>query len=280
MLFNSSSLSSFLKYKCNTIRVYKKKEKLKKLKTEGEKELVKSYSNINLLEKEKKNLINTNRNLKNEKKILNKSYEESELTKQLNQLKINNKIEEVKLKHQKEEQLMKEKYQKEKEYYMKENDIYINNEKKKYDIKLLENKNDDLNANLNIDLINYEKKLEKDKREIQKAYNTKKLFVNKERNKLNHRKYLSEQNLEFLKEKNELEKNVKQVESYNQILATNNNYLYQRANRYGTLINKVQQKTVYTKIGVNQNCNLNKDKSNEMNKFSINNNPFRTKGYY
>lgn len=280
MLFNSSSLSSFLKYKCNTIRVYKKKEKLKKLKTEGEKELVKSYSNINLLEKEKKNLINTNRNLKNEKKILNKSYEESELTKQLNQLKINNKIEEVKLKHQKEEQLMKEKCQKEKEYYMKENDIYINNEKKKYDIKLLENKNDDLNANLNIDLINYEKKLEKDKREIQKAYNTKKLFVNKERNKLNHRKYLSEQNLEFLKEKNELEKNVKQVESYNQILATNNNYLYQRANRYGTLINKVQQKTVYTKIGVNQNCNLNKDKSNEMNKFSINNNPFRTKGYY
>ena len=280
MLFNSSSLSSFLKYKCNTIRVYKKKEKLKKLKTEGEKELVKSYSNINLLEKEKKNLINTNRNLKNEKKILNKSYEESELTKQLNQLKINNKIEEVKLKHQKEEQLMKEKYQKEKEYYMKENDIYINNEKKKYDIKLLENKNDDLNANLNIDLINYEKKLEKDKREIQKAYNTKKLFVNKERNKLNHRRYLSEQNLEFLKEKNELEKNVKQVESYNQILATNNNYLYQRANRYGTLINKVQQKTVYTKIGVNQNCNLNKDKSNEMNKFSINNNPFRTKGYY
>ena len=280
MLFNSSSLSSFLKYKCNTIRVYKKKEKLKKLKTEGEKELVKSYSNINLLEKEKKNLINTNRNLKNEKKILNKSYEESELTKQLNQLKINNKIEEVKLKHQKEEQLMKEKCQKEKEYYMKENDIYINNEKKKYDIKLLENKNDDLNANLNIDLINYEKKLEKDKREIQKAYNTKKLFVNKERNKLNHRRYLSEQNLEFLKEKNELEKNVKQVESYNQILATNNNYLYQRANRYGTLINKVQQKTVYTKIGVNQNCNLNKDKSNEMNKFSINNNPFRTKGYY
>ena len=280
MLFNSSSLSSFLKYKCNTIRVYKKKEKLKKLKTEGEKELVKSYSNINLLEKEKKNLINTNRNLKNEKKILNKSYEESELTKQLNQLKINNKIEEVKLKHQKEEQLMKEKCQKEKEYYMKENDIYINNEKKKYDIKLLENKNDDLNANLNIDLINYEKKLEKDKREIQKAYNTKKLFVNKERNKLNHRKYLSEQNLEFLKEKNELEKNVKQVESYNQILATNNNYLYQRANRYGTLINKVQQKTVYTKIGVNQNCNLNKDKSNEMNKFSIYNNPFRTKGYY
>ena len=280
MLFNSSSLSSFLKYKCNTIRVYKKKEKLKKLKTEGEKELVKSYSNINLLEKEKKNLINTNRNLKNEKKILNKSYEESELTKQLNQLKINNKIEEVKLKHQKEEQLMKEKCQKEKEYYMKENDIYINNEKKKYDIKLLENKNDDLNANLNIDLINYEKKLEKDKREIQKAYNTKKLFVNKERNKLNHRKYLSEQNLEFLKEKNELEKNVKQVESYNQILATNNNYLYQRANRYGTLINKVQQKTVYTKIGVNQNYNLNKEKSNEMNKFSINNNPFRTKGYY
>lgn len=280
MLFNSSSLSSFLKYKCNTIRVYKKKEKLKKLKTEGEKELVKSYSNINLLEKEKKNLINTNRNLKNEKKILNKSYEESELTKQLNQLKINNKIEEVKLKHQKEEQLMKEKCQKEKEYYMKENDIYINNEKKKYDIKLLENKNDDLNANLNIDLINYEKKLEKDKREIQKAYNTKKLFVNKERNKLNHRKYLSEQNLEFLKEKNELEKNVKQVESYNQILATNNNYLYQRANRYGTLINKVQQKTVYTRKGVNQNCNLNKDKSNEMNKFSINNNPFRTKGYY
>ena len=280
MLFNSSSLSSFLKYKCNTIRVYKKKEKLKKLKTEGEKELVKSYSNINLLEKEKKNLINTNRNLKNEKKILNKSYEESELTKQLSQLKIDNKIEEVKLKHQKEEQLMKEKYQKEKEYYMKENDIYINNEKKKYDIKLLENKNDDLNANLNIDLINYEKKLEKDKREIQKAYNTKKLFVNKERNKLNHRRYLSEQNLEFLKEKNELEKNVKQVESYNQILATNNNYLYQRANRYGTLINKVQQKTVYTKIGVNQNCNLNKDKSNEMNKFSINNNPFRTKGYY
>ena len=280
MLFNSSSLSSFLKYKCNTIRVYKKKEKLKKLKTEGEKELVKSYSNINLLEKEKKNLINTNRNLKNEKKILNKSYEESELTKQLSQLKIDNKIEEVKLKHQKEEQLMKEKCQKEKEYYMKENDIYINNEKKKYDIKLLENKNDDLNANLNIDLINYEKKLEKDKREIQKAYNTKKLFVNKERNKLNHRKYLSEQNLEFLKEKNELEKNVKQVESYNQILATNNNYLYQRANRYGTLINKVQQKTVYTKIGVNQNCNLNKDKSNEMNKFSINNNPFRTKGYY
>ena len=280
MLFNSSSLSSFLKYKCNTIRVYKKKEKLKKLKTEGEKELAKSYSNINILEKEKKNLINTNRNLKNEKKILNKSYEESELTKQLNQLKINNKIEEVKLKHQKEEQLMKEKCQKEKEYYMKENDIYINNEKKKYDIKLLENKNDDLNANLNIDLINYEKKLEKDKREIQKAYNTKKLFVNKERNKLNHRKYLSEQNLEFLKEKNELEKNVKQVESYNQILATNNNYLYQRANRYGTLINKVQQKTVYTKIGVNQNCNLNKDKSNEMNKFSIYNNPFRTKGYY
>ena len=70
------------------------------------------------------------------------------------------------------------------------------------------------------------------------------------------------------------------MESYNQILATNNNYLYQRANRYGTLINKVQQKTVYTKIGVNQNCNLNKDKSNEMNKFSINNNPFRTKGYY
>jgi len=280
MLFNSSSLSSFLKYKCNTIRVYKKKEKLKKLKTEGEKELAKSYSNINILEKEKKNLINTNRNLKNEKKILNKSYEESELTKQLSQLKIDNKIEEVKLKHQKEEQLMKEKCQKEKEYYMKENDIYINNEKKKYDIKLLENKNDDLNANLNIDLINYEKKLEKDKREIQKAYNTKKLFVNKERNKLNHRRYLSEQNLEFLKEKNELEKNVKQVESYNQILATNNNYLYQRANRYGTLINKVQQKTVYTRKGVNQNCNLNKDKSNEMNKFSINNNPFRTKGYY
>lgn len=280
MLFKVSSLPSFLKYKCSTIKVFKKKEKLKTLKNEGKKELCKNYSDINLLEKEKNYLINTNRNLEKEKIRLNEFYEESKLTRQLSQLKIDNEIEEVKLKHQKEEQLMKEKYKNEKEYYNKENDIYINNEKKKYDIKLLENKNYDLNTNLNIDQINYEKKLEQDKREIKKEYNTKKLLVNKERNKVKHRRYLSDQNLEFLKEKNELEKNNKQVESYNQILATDNNYLYQRANKYRTLINKVQQKTVYTKKNVNQKCNQNKDKSNEINKLSKNNNPFRTNGYY
>ncbi len=257
LLFKSESLPNFLQYQCKTLKTQKNKDKLKTIQIENEQKYSQQTMSLKKL-KEKRIIVSIkNRNLKKEKEFISKTFKETKLECELNELKANNKLEELKTTKKKDEELLKDKLKKEKEYIKNENKIVINNKIKKFDIKLLKEKNNDLNSNLNIDQINYEKLLEQEKRKNEK-------IINRKECQINHKRQKTYGNLEGIKIKNELENKIKQIEANKEILLKNIEYSKQKAKRYNILIDKVQAKNEQ-KIMEKNKLKGNKETTNTFN---------------
>ncbi len=146
---------------------------------------------------------------------------------------------------------------KDNEYVKKENKMIINIERKKTDIKLLKNKNEDLKYYLNKEKINYDKELTQEKRKKEKSIKR----IKRKQSNIYCRKKISRGKLAFIKDKNEAEKKI--MEAYKKILAKKDKLLNQLERRYGSYLDKMQT------INGRMTTDKNKSKRNKESSKSI-----------
>ena len=98
IIFKFESLPLFIKYNCDKLITQKNKDKQKKLEIEQQQKYKEDVNDLKELKEKTIAATLLKKCLTNEKKFIKKSYLESQLECELNELKMKNKLEEVKKK--------------------------------------------------------------------------------------------------------------------------------------------------------------------------------------